>query len=308
MKYDKCAKYLSLVMLLGFSVAVQTANAREPGIAPVMPPGLTLGLPIALNPPPGFYLMNRSAYASYTLRDNNGNYNGQKSQILSDSLQLNWVPGWQLAGASYKAFVMLPVIDLKMTRTTTATGKLGAWHSTGLGNPKLQPLDLSWMLGNGWAVGGGIGFYAPLGQYSKGADLNIAGHFWTLEPSFGVTYLKNGWHASMHVVYNTNTRNDDNQYKSGDQAFVNLTTTKAFGAWSVGPVAYYQKQVTKDSNKGGLPTYGGRIFDAPMQFGAGLIVNTEIDKLRLYAMVTRDVVVHNTAGGNKIWFNVLLPL
>lgn len=299
---------LSHAMLAGLAMlSASAAWAREPGISPNMPPGLTLGLPIAVNPPPGFYLMNRTAYASYTLRDNNGNDNGQKSRITSDSLQLNWVPGLKLLGGTYKAFIMVPLVDIDMTRTTTATGKLGSWHKSGMGNPKLQPLDLAWALGGGWFAGTGIGFYAPLGSYSKNADLNIAGNFWTFEPSLGLTYLNNGWHMSAHLAYNINTRNPDNQYKSGDQVFFNLTTTKAFGSWNVGPVAYYQKQLTSDSNNGGLASYGGRTFASPEQTGAGAVVSTEWGKVRLFGMVTRDMVAHNTMAGNKIWFNVSIP-
>jgi hypothetical protein len=266
-----------------------------------------MGVPIAVNPPPGWYLTNRLSYASYTLRDDHGDYNGQKSTVTAESVQLTWVPGAELLGGSYKAFVIVPVIDLDMTRTTTATGKLGSWHSTGLANPKVQPFDLSWDLGQGWHAVVGLGFYVPVGDYTYGAPLNIAGNFWTLEPSAGVTYLHDDLHFSAHFIYNTNTRNPANEYLSGDQAFLNLTLTEAFGSWKFGPVAYYQQQVTQDSNNGGRATFGGQVFAEPMQVAAGLLASTEWGKVKLTGMVTRDFVAHSTMAGNKVWFNVALP-
>ncbi len=297
----------TVLAALFLSVISLCSHAREPGIAPNMPPGLTLGVPIAVNPPPGWYLTNRMSYASYTLRDASGGYNGQDATIAAESMQLTWLPGTQLLGASYKAFVIVPLVNMDMTRTTTTTGKLGTWHVTGLANPKIQPLDLSWNLGHGWSAVSGLGFYAPLGYYSKNAPLSIGGNFWTLEPSAGITYLRDNWHFSAHLVYNTNTRNHDNEYRSGDQVFLNLTLTRAFGAWKLGPVAYYQEQITPDSNGGGRPTFGGQVFADPRQVGAGLLASTDWGKAKLTAFVTRDVQARNTMAGDKVWFNLSLP-
>jgi hypothetical protein len=289
------------------AATISGALAREPGIAPNMPPGLTLGVPIAAILAPDWYLTNRLSYSDSTLRNDSGGYNGQDSTIVAESIQLTWVPDVKLVGATYKAFVLVPVIDLRTTRTTTATGALGSWHSTGLANPKVQPLDLSWNLSRGWFAVTGLGFYPPLGRYRYGAPLNIAGNFWTLEPSAGVTYLQGGLHFSAHLIYNINTRNTANQYLSGDQAFLNLTLTESFGGWKLGPAAYYQRQFTPDSNRGGRASFGGRVFPEPRQIGAGLLATTDCGKFRLTAILTRDVEARNTLAGTKFSFNLFRP-
>jgi hypothetical protein len=130
-----------------------------------MPPGLTLGVPIAAIMAPGWYLTNRLSYGDYTLRTDSDGDHGQRSTITAESLQVTWVPEVRMLGGSYKAFIIVPVVDLRTTRNTTATGKLGSWHTTGLANPKVQPLDLSWNLSHGWFVVTGLGFYPPLGAY-----------------------------------------------------------------------------------------------------------------------------------------------
>lgn len=295
-----------LLSMLAVVAGMGTALAREPGIAPVTPPGITFGLPIAVNPPPGFSLMSRTGYADYTLRDNNGNDFGQKAKIFTQSFQINWVPGWTVLGGSYKAFVMLPFVDMEMERTTRQTGPvLGRWHSSGLGNPKVQPLDVVWNLGDGYHMGAGVGVLLPLGRYDKNAQINQGVNFWTLEPSVGFTYLKNGWNASAHLIYDINTRNTDTEYRSGDTAALNLTLTKKVGDVSVGPVAYYHRQVTEDSNN-------GRFIRAPIskleQTAVGVLVSGEVGKARLYGMYTKDVDARNTMAGKKLWFNISFPL
>lgn len=291
------------VATIGCGVAAGAALAREPGIAPMIPPGLTMGLPIAVNPPPGVYLTNRTAYYTAKLYDDNGHYNGQKAKILSNSVQLTWIPGVELLGGTYKAFITAPYLDIQQDRTTTAVGRLGSWHTSGFGNPKIQPLDIAWNLGDGFNVTAGVGVYLPLGNWSAGSAINLGGNFWTLEPSVGFTYLKDGWNASLQVLYDANTRNNKNKYLSGDQVFVNATVTKNIEDWTVGPVGYYQKQVTEDSNSGGRATFGGAVFKEPEQLALGLLIGRQIGPIRFTAMATSEVLTRNTYGGQKFWLN-----
>lgn len=285
-----------------------SAAAREPGIAPQFPPGQTLGLPNAVSPPPGLYLMNRVARYSATLRDDDGHYNGQDVTVLSEALQVTWVPGWTVLGGAYKAFVNLPFVDMEMTRTTPATGRMGSYHTSGLADPKVQPLDLSWALGDGFHMGAGLGVYVPVGTYSGDAALNIGQHFWTVEPGLALTYLKDGWNASIHTTYDINTENRTKHYRSGDQIFVNTTLTHNFAGWDIGPVGYYQKQVTEDRNEGGSSSFRGTTAAPSEQLAVGGLVSRQVGPVRLTAFYTRDVEARNTLSGDKLWFNVSVPL
>ena len=297
-----------LVLVASMVVLGAAAQAREPGIAPQFPPGQTLGLANAVSPPPGLYLMNRLAWYDAELRDDNGGALGQHATIRSEAIQLTWVPGWKVAGATYKAFVNLPLVDMTVTRTSPATGRPGRYHTSGLADPKVQPLDLSWSLGDGWHVGAGLGVYVPVGTYHTGADINIGQHFWTVEPGVAVTWLKDGWNASLHAVYDVNSENKHNHSTSGDQVFLNATLTHNVGGWDIGPVGYYQKQVTEDRNDGGPSVFRGAVASPAEQVAAGLLVSHTLGPAKVTAFVTRDIEARNTLGGDKIWLNVSVPL
>lgn len=297
-----------VVLVASIMALGATAQAREPGIAPQFPPGQTLGLANAVSPPPGLYLMNRLAWFDAELRDDDGRALGQHATVRSEAIQLTWVPGWTVAGASYKAFVNLPLVDMTVTRTSPATGRPGRYHTSGLADPKVQPLDLSWSLGDGWHVGTGLGVYVPVGTYHTGADINIGQHFWTVEPGVAVTWLKDGWNASLHALYDVNSENTDNHYRSGDQLFLNATVTHNFAGWDVGPVGYYQKQVTEDRNEGGPSVFRGATASPAEQVAAGLLASHALGPAKITAFVTHDIEARNTLAGDKFWLNVSLPL
>lgn len=283
-------------------------EAREPGVGSQFPPGLTIGLPIAANPPPGVYFLNRSAYYNADYKDTNGNNLGLNGKIASESMQLLWSTGWTFLGATHKMFVAVPFLDISLNRTTPATGPVGSFRGSGLADPKIQPIDLSWNLGNGFFLGAGYGFYFPLGNYDKTAAVNTSVNFVTHEPSVSFTYLKDGWNASLHVLYDINAENKATSYKSGDQLFINGTLTKNFDGWNIGPVGYYMKQVTGDKNNGGLPSYGGVVFDPQMLLGLGALVSRDVGPFTVTAFYTRETMARNTFQGDKFWLNVGLKL
>lgn len=297
-----------LVLMAGMAMVAASAQAREPGIAPQFPPGQTLGLPNAVSPPPSLYLMNRLAWYDADLRDDDGRDTGQHATVRSEAIQLTWVPGIQVLGADYKAFVNVPLVDMTVTRRFRNTGKPGRYHTSGMADPKVQPLDLSWNLGDGWYAGTGLGVYLPIGTYHTGADINIGQHFWTVEPGVALSYFKDGWNASAHVLYDVNSENKDNHYRSGDQLFANATLTRNLAGWDVGPVGYYQKQVTEDHNNGGQSTFRGATTSPAEQIGVGLLASHALGPAKVTAFVTRDIEARNTLGGDKIWLNVSLPL
>jgi len=296
---------------LGIFVLAATmpdARAREPGIAPVTPPGLTLGLPIAVSLPEGVYLTQRSSYYDATLYNPAGQKNGETASVFANSSQITYVPGLMILGATYKAFILVPLVDEWIDRTTPASGRTGKYNQLDFANPKIQPIDLSWNLGNGFNVSTGVGVYVPLGQYTPGAAINLGADFYTVEPSVGFTYLKDGWNASFQTVYDTNTRNNKLRYLSGDQIMFNATVTKDFGGFNVGPVAYYQRQITGDVNDGGRTTFGGRTFSAPSNLAFGALVSHRVGSAIVTAYVTDDVAWHNTIGGVKGWLAVIFKL
>ncbi len=269
----------------------------------MLPPGITLGLPIAASPPPGLYFLTHSSFYDAKLYDADGDYAGVKGEASATSFILSWVPGWKLLGGTYRALAVAPLVHVDLTREAPFFPPLlqGQVSKTAWANPLVQPIDISWNLGGGFFASAGIGVYFPLYQWDVDAPLNIDANFWVIEPTLGFTYLNNGWHASLHFMYDHNYENEDIHYRSGDQLFLNATLTRTFGRVTVGPVAYYNKQVTDDVNKGGLAVFGGMTFGNPEQFALGGLISGRVQGIDLQLMYTHDVYTRDAIGGDRYW-------
>lgn len=281
------------------------AAAREPGIAPVFPPGQTLGTPIAVPLPPGGYIASRTAYYSAAVVNGDGNPTGRYYEIESEAIQLTWVPEGQVLGATYKAFVLLPFVEATQYRSAPLPAAMqGTVSEFGMGNPKVQLVDLAWSLGDGFYAATSFGVYLPLGRWGANDPVDVGANFWTFEPGFGLTWLKDGWNASLHALYHTNTVNPTNRYLSGDQLFLNATLTRDIAGFDFGPVSYYQKQVTGDANGGGRTSYGGITLQPAEQLAVGASLGHRLGSVYLQLMYTHDLSAHNAMRGEKIWLNV----
>ncbi len=155
-------------------------------------------------------------------------------------------------------------------------------------------------LGNGFHAGAGV--YVPAGQYHVGNAINLGTDFYTVEPSACFTYLKDGWNVSLHLIYDTNTRNETLRYTSGDQVMLNTTVTKNIAGLNVGSVSYIQRLIMADSNQGGRGTFGGRTFASTENIAFDGLFGHAIGLATLTGYVTRDVAWSNTSAGTKVWF------
>jgi hypothetical protein len=239
------------------------AYARDPGAPESYPPGLTFGTPVAAPRPSGFYVDSYTSYVWGDHVDNNGNKTGTSSSSVSQSFQFTYSFDQTFLGARAKMFAAIPLVSVNLKTPG------GSFSGSGMANPVLQPLDLTWMIAPGLFVNPGLGFYAPIGTYDKTAAVSTGNEFWTIQPNLALTYLDDGWNASVHMLYDFNTKNTDTGYTSGQEFIVNAWVTKDIAGWSVGPVGYAVIQTTSDKNEGGLPTYGGQVFGKKQIMGLG---------------------------------------
>lgn len=283
------------------------AVAREPGVPLVVPPGNTMGVAIGANPPPGFYLGSRNGYWDAKLRNDDGDDAGQSNRLFDSALQGIWVPGSEILGGSYRALVTIPFIHNDQTRSDPFPPPLqGSDGNGGVGPIEISPIGLSWQIQPGIFASAALSFYTPVGGFDAAAPINIGGDFWTVAPSLGFSYLRDGWNLSASAAYFISAENRSTDYKSGDELLVNATAFKDFGGWSVGPVGYWRKQMTADSNNGA--DYGGTTQPKSEQVALGLGASHRFGPLDINLNVTRDVYIRDTVGGDKIWLNFTLPL
>jgi hypothetical protein len=214
------------------------------------------------------------------------------------------------------AFVSQPFVQVTPTVGGITT------RISGAANTVWSPINLSWNLGNGWLTSVGFTFYAPDGSQGPGplgalapAATNTGGigaPFWTFEPSFAISYLADGWDLTAHLGYHVNTTNSATNFRSGDQLFLDLTATKRFGNWELGPVAYYSTQTTSDQDPNG--TYaaanalGIAVYTKPEVFALGGLVGYDWSPARVYVYVTDEVFARDTAQGRKVWGNLIFKL
>jgi hypothetical protein len=289
-----------------FTVLTTTAQAREPGVLPVVPPGNTLGAPVAAQLPPGFYFSSRTGTGSVDATDANGNETGTSISVTDTALQFIAVPGQQLLGGQYRAIVTIPLSKASVDDAPTPFG-LVSGDSTGIPSLEIRPVDISWQLQPGIFASAALSLHTP-GKWEATSVANNGGSFWTYGAHLGVSYLRNGWNATGHLAYYTSSSNTENGYQSGDEVNLNLTAMRAIGdsGWSFGPVAYARHQVTDDENPDGA--YGGLVAGRAKQGGIGLSATKRFGPVEFNAIYTQDLYSENAAEGNRLWINFTLPI
>lgn len=292
---------------LAFScVAMTTAQAREPGVLPAFPPGNSLGAPVGAQLPPGLYFSSRTGTGTVEGTDADGNKTGTEISVTDSAAQFLVVPGSIFLGGQYRAMATIPFSNVEVTNAPTPFG-LASGSNRGMPSLDIRPVNLSWQISPGIFTSAGFIINTP-GDWDPARIANNGQNFWSYGAEVGFSYMRDGWNATAHLQYLTNSANRDNDYKSGDELSLNVTAMKAIGdgSWSLGPVAYLKHQITDDSNPGGA--YGGLVNGRSKQGGVGLSVSKRFGATEINAIYTQDLYSENAAEGNRLWLNVTMPL
>lgn len=290
----------------GLTLAGIGLAAAAESISPLQP-GATTGIPNAALPPPGLYFSFDTDYAWGTMRNNSGDVShipgDNNPDVRASNFEavgaLMWVPGVKLLGANYAAVIAQP---LKFARTKI-TDPLAAseWSANGFVGTMVSPLNLSWNLGNGWFVGAGMAIVTPLGtkqttwnaaqgKYVLGTG-NIANNYWTFEPNFAVTWMKDGWMVSLNNVIDFNTKNNDTDYQTGPIYYLDATVAKRFDKWNLGVVGNFTQQLADDKQ------FGKTIANSSMQhIKFGPMVSYDFEKFTVTAKYLGAVYTRNDVG------------
>jgi hypothetical protein len=229
------------------TLAFSPANAYE-GFAAATKPGAFIGSSAGV-PPPGIYMFNQI----FTLQTNEvgpgttglGIGNHASVHVNDYTMGFLFVPGWTFLGATYDAVLVQPFVDLGVGTPVGSAVTPGV--TSGVFNTYIVPVELSWKLGNGFAVKTGLGIYAPTGTQNGPFKLgNVGEPWWTFQPELIISYLANGWNLSAAIYAEFNTASSASHYTSGDVLHADFTATKTIGKWTFGPVAYYVGQVSDD--------------------------------------------------------------
>ncbi len=284
-----CLSALLACMLAG------TAFAREPGTPAAMPGGATAAVPVGANPPPGMYFSSRTEVFSGDIHDGSGNKLPVSLDVKATALQFHWVPGTEILGGTYRAMMLIPLIDLDVAGN----------GNSGVGDITISPINVSWMLSPGVFVQTGLSFGVPTGEYKGLGQANLGNNVLTTGVDVGFSYLKDGWNASIHANYFSYAKNSANGFQSGDELLINWTAMKGIGGdQSVGLVGYHRQQLQDDTLNGAVFAGGNRSKVTSIGIG----YSKRFGPTELNVNLMRDVSARNDAGGTKLQVNLFTPI
>jgi hypothetical protein len=268
-------KQLALGGLAAFAITsvASTAFANEAGTFQNRLQGATIGLPLGALPPPGLYSGLETAYLGMANFGHGGGTTGNWSQLfgghsnglpaIAQAAPLLFVPGWNFLGASYSMSAVVAFYEAAACPQNAAGAvinncQFGLSSQFVFANPTWNPINLSWNLGGGWFASFGFNFMAPIGSNYVGTPNP---DYWTLEPTFAVSYLGNNWVLSANFFYDINTVSHGpccilganaagDSFTNGQLLYGDFTGLYKFGKWEFGPVGYFEVQTTPDQVSG----------------------------------------------------------
>jgi hypothetical protein len=299
--------------LSGFAASAHAEESAVPYLA-----GVNLGIPIAAAPPPGLYGSATNYLKPMTFYNGDGDKTPITVGINGTTISLFYVPGNQLLGGTYFAFMRQPV--LFDSQTTDLFGESSTVRQNGIFNTIISPLNISWMLLPGHLFGAtGMTFYIPDSTYSKSNALNIGNNFFTFEPAAAITFLNKGLNLTAFALYDINTANNSStnvnavngNYDSGSVLTVEFDAIQTLGKFSVGAVGYVQDQLTNDTAGGQVvpavsvgPYQISSRGDKVSEFAVGPEIGYDFGLVNVTAYFTRDLIHENTIGGDSFWLRL----
>jgi hypothetical protein len=171
------------------------------------------------------------------------------------------------------------------------------------------------ILGNvAWDLGNGFGFRYGLGNYFN-YNAPLAWPTNSLRQDFSLSYTANDWDLTATLIYGIGltqfspgrvTLNGCANPMTGqlgncnnDYVNLDLTATKKFGKWEIGPVAFGSWDVSS-------PVVG---YQKQSEFAVGGLVGYNFGPVILQTFLTRTVTQTNYGGfDTRGWFRITVPL
>ena len=260
---------------LGFGAGLIGAG-EQARAASAAQPGQTIGLPTGAQLPVGLYFVNLS---SFGVRGTSPD--SSESNVNLPTLALS--TPWTVLGARVQFFFSQPVV---------ASSVRGAPYQSGVGQQLLAG-QLAWDLGNDFGVSYLFGGYLPI-------DTRFLTQEASLSHRFAASYTGNGFNLTANLLYGT-FLNDRSPFGVlyPDYLNLDLTATKKFGKFEIGPVAFGSTDLP--TNVAGYQRQG--------QIAVGALVGYNFGPVNLQAYVTRDVIERNYGGyETRGWLRAIVPL
>ncbi len=242
-------------------------------------------------PPPGTYFINYFGfYSAQRFKGNDGdNLSPFKADIFSNTFRLIHITDKKLLGANWGMHIFIPLVKMDVHRSPG-----GSDNREGLGDVIVDPLILSWH-GRNWHLLTALDIYCPTGEYDRDRVANIGRNYWTFEPIIAGTYMTDdGYEVSAKFMYDFNTRNEESDYRSGQEFHVDYTLAKKLDNLSMGVGGYYYQQTTDDDAKGAT-------MDKGMTVSVGPQLKYDYRNMSFTLKYLFEVDTYNRPQGNNLW-------
>ena len=263
MQHDNIRSTALAGLLLGFAAMVGLtlpgdADAAE-GASSNYFPGSYGNFLIAVEPDPGWIYQNYNIF--YDANVNQAVLQGRINADIKTFSYANMSAGIytfkdKVFGATFAmaAFVPIAYVDLDAS-LAGPNGSVSVSDSvTGLGDISFEPLSFYWAAGN-WNFNLYEIIITPTGKYDVNDSVNVGLNHWSFDTVFAFTYFNadSGFDFSMATGLMINTKNDDTDYKTGNELHIDVMVNQFLSdTFALGLTGYYYTQVTGDSGSGAI--------------------------------------------------------
>ncbi len=260
---------------------MQWVESRSSGLAALVAVSLALGSGVAAaaeggysNYVPAFYgdfglavapdegLSMRNDVYLYRADDDFAVRSGKVVADLDLEITLNYLsfvhnPGVEVFGAQYVfgATLVYGKVDIDGGLTTDFGSVRASDDKTSYGDITFVPAAFYWNDGANFHYSWSNYVVAPVGDWDEDDLANIGMNYWTFETDLAINYLNEatGQDYSLVIGYGYNTENDDTDYKSGDEAHIDININQFLSeSWAVGINGFFYRQLSGDSGDGAL--------------------------------------------------------
>ena len=246
----------------------------------VTQPGDTMGVANGAPTPTGFYFINQANYGSSNTTP--------RTSLGAEIPLIVWSTPWKIFGGS--------LLLTTGPRTWVHLNIHEGYHTSGYFNAFVGG-KLSWDLGQGWGLGYLLGAYLD-------RDAPVAYSSTSLNQRFAVSYTANGWNLTANAIWGINLDQVTNHPRGSpcpsspqygcnpDFLNLDLTATKRFGKWEVGPIGFYATDISTP-----MSGYNRQSKDA-----IGGLVGYSLGPVILQLYVTTEVYEKNYGGKDtRVW-------
>lgn len=253
-------------------------------------------------PPPGFYVLSyANVYRANALKDGKGNdvpLPEFKVSANAVATRFVWSTPTRVAGGNVMLHAIVPLVDLKVQVPGLSQNK------TGMGDITFGP-ELAFHHSPSLHSVVGLDFVAPVGQYDKNNIANIGRNYWSMQPIYTVSHIDPaGFNGDFKLTGNFNQRNNDTDYKSGSELYLDYSAGWGLGnGWVLGVGGYAMRQLSNDTRAGAsLPGSKGEAFaigpSLKYDNGTGWFITAKLQ---------RETAVKNRPEGNALWIKTIIP-